>query len=96
MPALIAIRCRVVWLAVGRGSGSILTNLGLPELIAPTRADYVDCAVSWARDRHRRAGLRTTLRERMRTSPVMDTRGFMAGLETAYQTMWREWCSQER
>ena len=81
-------------MAVGRGSGSLLTNLGLPELIAMTPERYVECAVAWARNIPGRAALRANLRERMRSSPVMDARGLMDGIEAAYRTMWREWCGR--
>jgi protein O-GlcNAc transferase len=81
-------------LAVGRGATSILTNVGLPELISENQDGYVQTAVSLANDAERRASLRSTLRDRMLGSPLMDSRGFLAGLEGAYRAMWREWCSR--
>jgi protein O-GlcNAc transferase len=80
--------------AVGRGSVSVLTNIGLPDLIAQTRRDYVDIAVNLAKNPHRRAELRETMRDRMRGSALMNAPAFMQGIENAYRAMWREWCRQ--
>ena len=44
--------------AVGRGGASILSNLGLPGLIARTPQEYVAIAVDWAGDRARLSELR--------------------------------------
>src|SRR5262249_20314552 len=81
-------------MAVGRGSTSVLTNLRIPQLIAPSTETYIQTAVSLAQDNDCRAALRASLRNRMKASPLMDTRGFMEGLERAYRAMWREWCER--
>jgi predicted O-linked N-acetylglucosamine transferase (SPINDLY family) len=78
--------------AVGRGGLSQLTNLGLPELIARTREDFVRIAVDLAADRPRLAQLRAGLRRRMEDSPLMDARRFARDVESAYRTLWRRWC----
>ena len=44
--------------AVGRGGVSVLSNLGLPELIAQTPQQYVELAVQWASDQPALAALR--------------------------------------
>ena len=80
-------------MAVGRGSAGILTNLGLPELIAQTPDEYGRIALALAGDAPRRAELRRGMRERMIASPLMDRAGFMRGLEGAFRAMWREWCA---
>lgn len=77
---------------VGRAGLSQLTNLGLPELIAATPERYVAIAAALAADRPRLAHLRSTLRERMRRSPLMDTHAFARGVEAAYRGMWIGWC----
>ena len=76
---------------VGRGGTSILSNLGIPELIAQTPADYVRIAVELARDLSRLTDLRRNLRQRMIRSPLMNTRQFAADIESAYETMWQNW-----
>jgi len=78
---------------VGRAGVSHLRNLGLPELAALTPEEFVRIAVELAGDLPRLSGLRATLRERMRHSPLMDAAGFARGIEAAYRTMWRRWCA---
>ena len=80
--------------AVGRGGRSILSNIGLPELIAETRAQYVEIAVSLARDLVRLQDYRLHLRERMNDSPLRDAQAFARGVEAAFREMWRNWCLQ--
>ena len=78
--------------AVGRGGVSILSNVGLPELIARTPDDYVAIAAGLAGDRSRLSALRAGLRARMEASPLGDGRQFAAGIETAFRGMWERWC----
>jgi predicted O-linked N-acetylglucosamine transferase (SPINDLY family) len=80
--------------AVGRGGVSILSNAGLPELIARTPEEYVEIAVGLARDWGRLAQLRRGLRARMLSSPLTDSKGYTAAVEAAFRAMWRTWCGQ--
>jgi protein O-GlcNAc transferase len=80
--------------AVGRGGKSVLTNMGLTELIAQTPQQYVSVAADLARDLPRLAELRRTLRPRMEASPLMDAPRFARDIEAAYRQMWRNWCGQ--
>jgi predicted O-linked N-acetylglucosamine transferase (SPINDLY family) len=77
---------------VGRGGVSILSNLGLPELIAASVADYVARAVAWACDLDRLAALRAGLRGRMEASPLRDEAGYAAAVEAALRRCWEAWC----
>jgi predicted O-linked N-acetylglucosamine transferase (SPINDLY family) len=77
---------------IARGGSSILQSLDLPELIANDPAEYVEVNVRLARDRGWRDRLRTTLRNRLASSPLMDGAAFVADLESAYRQMWRTWC----
>ena len=81
---------------VGRGGVSILSNVGVPELIANSVEQYVEIARSLAGDLARLAQLRATLRGRMRESALMDAAGFARDVEAAYRQMWRQWCRRER
>jgi protein O-GlcNAc transferase len=81
--------------AVGRGGLSILSNVGLAELVAQNAEQYVRIAVELARDRPRLSNLRATLRERMRNSPLMDAPRFARDIEAAYRRMWHDWCRQQ-
>ena len=80
--------------AVGRGGVSILTNVGLPELIARDEAEYVRIAAELAGDLSRLGQLRATLRDRMQQSPLMDAPRFARNIEAVYRRIWRQWCAQ--
>ena len=58
--------------AVGRGGVSLLSNVGLPELVAQDGEQYVQIAAELANDLPRLGQLRATLRDRMQHSPLMD------------------------
>jgi predicted O-linked N-acetylglucosamine transferase (SPINDLY family) len=79
--------------AVGRGGLSILSNLGLADLVARDVEQYVRIACELAGDLPRLSGLRATLRERMQNSPLMDAPRFARHVEAAYREMWRRWCA---
>jgi predicted O-linked N-acetylglucosamine transferase (SPINDLY family) len=78
---------------VGRAGLSQLTNLGLTELIAHTEEEFVRITVGLASDVPRLAKLRQELRQRMEQSPLMDARRFARGVESAYRSIWRQWCA---
>jgi predicted O-linked N-acetylglucosamine transferase (SPINDLY family) len=80
--------------AVGRGGLSILSNLGLAELVADAEEEYVRRAGELAGDLDRLSTLRSTLRGRMERSPLMDAAGFARNIESAYRLMWRTWCGR--
>jgi predicted O-linked N-acetylglucosamine transferase (SPINDLY family) len=80
---------------VSRAGLSQLTNLGLPELAVRLEEDFVRVAVDLARDLPRLAELRSTLRQRMENSVLMDAPRFARQVERAYREMWRAWCSRE-
>jgi predicted O-linked N-acetylglucosamine transferase (SPINDLY family) len=79
--------------AVSRGGVSILSNIGLQELIAQDREQYVSIVADLATNMPRIAQLRSTLRDRMRRSPLMDGPQFTRDVEAAFRTMWRAWCA---
>jgi predicted O-linked N-acetylglucosamine transferase (SPINDLY family) len=74
---------------------SILTNLGLPELVARTPEEYVAIAVRWASDRAALARLRAGLRQRMQSSPLLDGKRYTEVIEAALRRMWRTWCQDQ-
>ncbi len=79
--------------AVGRGGVSILSNIGLIDWIARDMDDYVRLAVEKAANLPELAAWRSSLRDRLKQSPLMDASRFARNVETAYRTMWREWCA---
>jgi predicted O-linked N-acetylglucosamine transferase (SPINDLY family) len=78
----------------GRAGLSIATNLALPHLAARTEAEYVEVAVTLARDLEGLGRLRRELRPRMQGSPLMDARRFARNVEQAYRSAWRKWCNR--
>lgn len=96
--------CEALWMGVpvismsgkrqvSRLGLSILSHVGLPELIADTPKAYIETAVRLARDLPRLEDLRKNMRDRMRSSPLTDAEGFVRELEAAYRTVWRRWCA---
>jgi protein O-GlcNAc transferase len=75
--------------ALSRGGVSLLSALGLPELIAATPESYVEIAVKLAQDLPRLEQLRATLRDRMAASPLMDARGFAQDFQTLMRRAWQ-------
>jgi len=78
---------------VSRAGLSLLSNLGLPELVAHSETDYVSIAESLAGNLPHLAGLRSTLSDRMRHSVLIDAPRFARSVEAAYRSMWRAWCA---
>jgi predicted O-linked N-acetylglucosamine transferase (SPINDLY family) len=74
--------------AVGRSGLSILSNVGLAELVAYDTGQYVQRAVELARDFPRLRELRAGMRERMQHSPLMDAPRFARNVEAAFRSMW--------
>jgi predicted O-linked N-acetylglucosamine transferase (SPINDLY family) len=75
-----------------RVGASQLRALGLDDLLAGNENDYVENAVSLALDPDRLQSLRANLRNRMKSSPLMDAVAFTKELEANYQKAWTEWC----
>lgn len=79
-------------MAYGRYGVSLLSNLGVPHLVATTPASYVTIAVELAKKRKSLAALRAELRPRMAASVLCDAKGFAQGVEQAYRRVWKRWC----
>ncbi|MFI4976941.1 MAG: tetratricopeptide repeat protein [Caulobacterales bacterium] len=95
--------CEAFWMGVpvvallgdrhaGRVSASLLTRVGLEDLIAKDLDDYLDIAMRLAADRQRLVDIRRSLRPRMAASPLGDAAAFAAKVERAYRQMWVSWC----
>ena len=82
--------------AVSRAGASILSNIGLSDLVANSPEEYIRIAADLAADLPRLTQLRETLRDRMRAAPLMDARRFAGDVEAAYRTMWQDWWKAPR
>ena len=77
---------------VSRMGVSLLSNLGLSELIADSCDQYIAIARRLASDVPRLNALRLGIRPRTENSPLLDHARFTSHLETAFREMWRAWC----
>jgi len=80
---------------VSRVAGSLLTAIGLPELITTSLADYEALAVRLARRPDQLAGLRRRLARNRLTAPLFDSERFTRHIERAYRLMWERYVSGE-
>ncbi|MGN6369585.1 MAG: tetratricopeptide repeat protein [Phycisphaerae bacterium] len=70
---------------VGRGGSTLLQHLGMQELVAGTREEYVRIAAGLAGDLGRLAGFRAGLRGRMEASLLMDGARFARSMEGVFR-----------
>jgi predicted O-linked N-acetylglucosamine transferase (SPINDLY family) len=78
--------------AISRGGLSILSNVGLSDLVTESKEQYVRIAADLAADLPRLKTMRSTMRERMLSSRLTRAGEFVRDVEVAYRGMWREWC----
>ena len=78
---------------VSRVGVSLLTNAGLPELVARSDEEFVSIAAGLARDVDRLARVRAGLRERFVASPVCDSEAYSRRVREALRGVWREACA---
>lgn len=95
--------CEAMWMGVpvislagrthvSRVGVSLLSNVGLADLVAQNPDEYVRLAVKLADDLPRLADLRAGLRSRMQQSALMDGPRFTRAVESAFRDVWRRWC----
>jgi protein O-GlcNAc transferase len=87
--------CEALWMGVplvtfagkvhaSRVGSSILSRIGLEELSAASVEGYLDVAAALAADKDRLVHLRTTMRDRMACSPLMDAERLAREMEAAF------------
>jgi predicted O-linked N-acetylglucosamine transferase (SPINDLY family) len=79
---------------VHRAGLSLLSAVGLPQLVAQNQPDYVRIAIDLAAALPRLSQLRRGLREQMRGSPLMNAPRFATNVCSALRSVWREWCGR--
>jgi predicted O-linked N-acetylglucosamine transferase (SPINDLY family) len=75
-----------------RLAAASLSALSLDQFIARDFKEYVGLAVDTASDLHGLAQLRSELRDRIVRSPVGNAVPYTRAVESAYRTIWRQWC----
>ena len=79
---------------VSRVGVSLLSSVGLTELIANSQEEYVERAISLASNSDRLAQLRSNIRPRLQKSPLTDGKKFTLQLESTYRHLWQQYCQQ--
>ena len=74
-----------------RTAASLLTALGLEDLVAGTEQEYLEINLRLASDLQRLSELRAGLRARMQGSRLMNYHGFARALECVYRDTWIGW-----
>jgi protein O-GlcNAc transferase len=77
----------------GRVAGSLLTAIGLPELITRSLQEYEQTARALALARDRLAALREKLEQNRGARPLFAIAHFTRNIEAAYDRMWKTWCA---
>ncbi|NEX16513.1 MAG: hypothetical protein C1943_07775 [Halochromatium sp.] len=75
-----------------RSGLSLLTNAGLPDLVAQSHEDFVRIGRKLATNPDRLTELRARLRSRVERSPLMDGQRVTRQLEAQYRAWWQAWC----
>jgi predicted O-linked N-acetylglucosamine transferase (SPINDLY family) len=97
--------CEALWMGVpvitmagrthlSRVGVSLLSAVGLDDMVADNAERYVDLAVTLACNSNRLLHLRENLRHMMATSSLMDTAGITRDVENAYESMYAALCNK--
>lgn len=76
---------------ISRVAGSLLTTLGLPELITTDVEAYVNKVIELAQNEGARQALSDRLRAQRDASPLWDAEAFARDIEALYQAAWATW-----
>ncbi len=79
-----------------RVASSLLTVVGLPELVTHSLDGYEGLAVRLARNPGELAAIRKKLSQDRLTEPLFDTPRFARNLEGAYKQMWKLYLAGEK
>lgn len=72
----------------GRVAASLLTAVGLPELITHSRSEYEDLAISIAKDPQKLSALKNRLAENRNSAALFKTQAYTENLEKAYSAIY--------
>lgn len=99
--------CEALWMGVpvvtlrgdrhaARVGASLLTHVGLKELVANDAEEFLQIAAELAHNQKRLSMLRATLREKLQGSMLCDEPGFARDMEEALRDAWRAWCAESQ
>jgi protein O-GlcNAc transferase len=80
----------------GRVAASLLTAVGMRELIAPSLEEYERIALALARDPQQLIALRQKLADNRDASALFDPVKLTGNIEAAYARMWQTWLSGQK
>jgi predicted O-linked N-acetylglucosamine transferase (SPINDLY family) len=97
--------CEALWMGVpvitlrgdrhaGRVGASILTRLGLGDMVAEDEDKYVGIGIKLAQDINALATLRSGMRSRMQSSGLCDGKSFARTMENIFQKVWQTRCQK--
>jgi predicted O-linked N-acetylglucosamine transferase (SPINDLY family) len=95
--------CEALWMGVpvvalrgdrhaSRVAASLLTAAGHPEWVAEDTDGFVRIASALVADMPRLALIRTSLRNELQDSPLLDAKAYAQRFHAAIRGCWREWC----
>jgi predicted O-linked N-acetylglucosamine transferase (SPINDLY family) len=76
-----------------RVAGSLLSAIGLPELVTTTENDYVTLAIELAKKPAKLKEIKEKLERNRLTTPLFDTASFTKNIEAAYTEMYERYQS---
>ena len=99
--------CEALWMGVpvvallgdrhaSRVSASLLSAAGHPEWVAEDAEGVVRIAAALAGDTPHLAAIRSSLRDELRASPLLDSKAYAQRFHAAIRGCWREWCASQR
>ena len=97
--------CEALWMGVpvvtwrgdrhqARIGASLLTRVGLENLVAPDINGYEKTVVALAGNTALLEKLRSNMRDRLLSSPLCDGAGFARDLENVFRGIWHKWCKK--
>ena len=97
--------CEALWMGVpvitirgdrfvARVGASLLTNVGLENLVGENPGEYIERAVSLAHQPERLADLRRNMRANLASTILYNPPAFTRQLEDTYTEIFREWCER--
>jgi protein O-GlcNAc transferase len=80
----------------GRVAGSLLSVIGVPELVTASLEDYERTALALIREPDRLRALRRKIERERDVNSLFDLPKLTGAIEAAYRRMWRRWLAREK